>query len=85
MHSILHMAKMGELPSNISRCKVPVCKACLLGMMKRRPWRSKALLTPRSIVILQPGDCVSVDQLESKIPGFIGQLKGIPTTARYRA
>ena len=75
---------MGELPSNIARCKIPVCKSCLLGMMTRRPWRSKASVTQRDIVILKPGDCVSVDQLESKIPGFIGQLKGNLTVARYR-
>jgi hypothetical protein len=31
------------------------------------------------------GECVSVDQLESTIPGFIGQFKGALTKDRYRA
>jgi hypothetical protein len=37
-----------------------------------------------SMTITAPGQCVSVDQLESNTPGFIAQLKGIPTTNRYR-
>jgi hypothetical protein len=36
-------------------------------------------------VITTPGQCVSVDQLESTTPGLIAQLKGIPTTKRYKA
>jgi hypothetical protein len=37
-----------------------------------------------SVVVTEPGDCMSVDQLESRTPGLIGQLKGIPTKARYK-
>ena len=32
-----------------------------------------------------PGDCISVNQLESTTPGLIAQLKGIPTRARYNS
>jgi hypothetical protein len=32
-----------------------------------------------------PGECVSVDQLESPLPGFIAQLKGRLTRKQYRA
>ena len=32
-----------------------------------------------------PGDCVSVDQLISKMPGLIAQLKGWLTKRRYQA
>ena len=30
-----------------------------------------------------PGEIVSVDMMESRLPGFIAQLKGTLTTARY--
>ena len=33
----------------------------------------------------EPGQCISVDQLESPSPGLIAQLKGIPTMQRYNA
>jgi hypothetical protein len=78
------MAAKGLLPSSIAKCKIPVCQACLFGMMTKRPWRTKSVPKPMSKVITEPGDCISVDQLESKTPGLLGQLKGIPTKARYR-
>ena len=33
---------------------------------------------------MQPGQVVSVDQLESTTPGFVAQLKGILTTQQYK-
>eukprot|EP00957_Ditylum_brightwellii_P179142 13648273-Ditylum_brightwellii.AAC.1 len=33
----------------------------------------------------EPGQVISVDQLESTTPGFVAQLKGILTTKRYKA
>ena len=35
-------------------------------------------------MITKPGECVSVDKLESPTPGLIAQLKGIPTKMRYK-
>jgi hypothetical protein len=32
-----------------------------------------------------PGECVSVDQMESTQAGFVAQLKGRLTTKRYKA
>jgi hypothetical protein len=84
MHTVQHMASKGLLPSEIAKCKIPVCQACMYGMMTKKPWRTKAVSKPMSIVIVNPGDWVSVDQLESKNPGLLGQLKGIPTKARYK-
>jgi GAG-pre-integrase domain len=84
MHTIQHMASKGILPSSIAKCKIPVCQACLYGMMTKKPWRTRAIPKPMSIAITEPGDCVSVDQLESRLPGLLGQLKGIPTKARYK-
>jgi hypothetical protein len=34
-------------------------------------------------IATMPGECVSVDQLYSTVPGLIAQLKGIPTRQRY--
>jgi hypothetical protein len=84
MHTIQHMASKGMLPAGIAKCKVPMCQACKFGMMTRRPWRTKAVPRPMSIGITVPGDCVSVNQLESRTPGLFGQLNRIPTKARFR-
>ena len=80
------LAKMGILPKRLVNCRVPLCTACLFGKATRRPWRSK---TPNnadetSRTVMAPGDCVSIDQLESPTPGLIAQLKGIPTKQRYK-
>jgi hypothetical protein len=82
---IRKLAQLGILPNKLSKCKVPLCTSCLFGKATRRPWRTKA--KPKSVLktITRPGQCVSVDQLESTTPGMIAQLKGIPTTKRYTA
>jgi GAG-pre-integrase domain len=70
------MAKEGILPRKLADCKVPRCTSCLFGKATRRPWRSKTPnnQTDPSRTIIKPGDCVSVDQLESTTPGLIAQL-----------
>ena len=55
----------------------------LLRKQTRRAWRTKKQL--RQIrPCKSPGECVSVDQLESSTLGFVAQLKGILTKRRYR-
>ena len=79
------MASNGILPKYLADCRVPLCTSCLFGKATRRPWRtkpSKMDQTPTR-TITKPGECVSVDQLESTTPGLIAQLKH-PTKARYR-
>jgi hypothetical protein len=59
-----------------------MCPACIYGKMTRKSWRNKSpppLMTPMDI---KPGQFVSIDQLQSNVPGFIGQMKG--TTTRHR-
>ncbi len=53
--------------------------------MTRRPWRTKAPYNKTPKLVTKPGECVSVDQLDSTTLGFIGQLKGIPTTKCFNA
>ena len=84
MRRIQKMAAIGCIPTKLARCQIPMCQACAYGTMKKRPWRTSA--TPQTIMYeaSKPGMCVSVDQLESPLGGLIGQLKGIPTKARFR-
>ena len=80
------MAKCGLIKSHIANVPPPMCASCQYGKATRRPWRTKAKpgQAAKLVVIKEPGDCVSVDQLESPTPGFIGQIKGFLTTQRYR-
>ena len=80
------MAEKGTLPKRLADCRIPKCSTCIYGKMTRRAKRTKSKANKVSgMTITAPGQCVSVDQLESNTPGFIAQLKGIPTTDRYRA
>jgi hypothetical protein len=80
------MAEQGIIPRRLADCEIPKCSACIYGKMTHWAKRTKTPSNKVGIMtITAPGQCVSVDQLESNTPGFIAQLKGIPTTDRYRA
>jgi len=81
------MSKTHILPKKLSTCKVPLCTSCLFGKATRRPWYSKTSKEKpiMSYTITRPGQCISVDQLESTTPGLIAQMKGKPTMKRYIA
>ena len=54
--------------------------------MMKRPWNTKGKqLTNHIHKVTAPGKYVSLDQLESLIPGFIAHQKGKLTKNRYRA
>ena len=79
------MSQSGELPAHLQRCRTPKCAACLYGKAAKRPWRTKSPPNRRTPPVINgPGDCVSVDQLESSTPGLIAQLRGFITKERYR-
>jgi hypothetical protein len=80
------LAEMGDIPYRLRNARPFKCTACMFAKATKRPWRTKAPINQRSIPpVTQPGDCVSVDQLESKTPGFVGQLKSpILTKNRYK-
>jgi hypothetical protein len=64
------------------------CSACMhVFKGNKKPWRTKAPVNERSVpAITAPGDCVSVDQLESKTPCFVAQMKSpVLTKHRYTA
>jgi hypothetical protein len=85
--TINRMSKKGELPKKLSKCPDPMCTAYIYGQMTRRPWRYQAdpARLDKQRTINQPGECVSIDQMESPIPGFIAQIKGTPTKAHYNS
>ena len=82
-HKLKAMAKIGILPRRLANVNIPKCASCYFGKMTRKPWRTK--MQPRRILpCTRPGQCVSVDQMESSTTGFVAQLKGRLTTRRYR-
>jgi hypothetical protein len=82
---VQHMAHLGLLPRRLQKAKIPFCSGCIYGKMTRRPWRTKGMYRQAPRIVTKPGECVSVDQLESSAPGFIAKLKGIPTVKRFKA
>ena len=62
----------------------PMCNDFCGTKATRRPWRTSAGKGNASHIkpATSPGDVVSVDQLESSIPGFIGQITGKLTRQR---
>eukprot|EP00956_Cyclotella_meneghiniana_P041913 scaffold244679_cov63-Cyclotella_meneghiniana.AAC.1 len=53
--------------------------------MTKVPWRTKSKDNKHVHQATYPGECVSVDQLQSTQPGFFAQLKGKLTTRRYNS
>ena len=81
---IKRMSQAGELPAHLQRCRTPKCAACLYGKAAKRPWRTKSPPNRRAPPAVNgPGDCVSIDQLESSTSGLIAQLRGFITKQRY--
>jgi hypothetical protein len=85
MARLQRMAKHGDLPKELATCKTPICQSCAYGNQTKKPWRSRSLKEHGKLADIQgPGDCVSVDQLESSTLGLVGQMKGKLTKSRYR-
>jgi hypothetical protein len=77
------MAACKEIPSWLANCRIPKCQLCLYGQATKRPWRTKG--QPGTIQpVTAPGQCVSVDQLESPMAGFVRQNKGYLFCKRYK-
>jgi Reverse transcriptase (RNA-dependent DNA polymerase)/GAG-pre-integrase domain len=85
MSRLQKLASQGYLPKRLATCRKPLCQACVYGKLTKRPWRTKGSPDMDNVnVATVPGQCVSVDQLESPIEGFVGQMKGKLTTKRYK-
>ena len=77
-----HAAEEGILPKELAKAQLPACPSCMYGRQHRRPWRTKGAAGEIRKATF-PGECVSVDQLESPIPGFVAQQTGKLTKKRY--
>ena len=79
------MAANGTLDVRMASCRIPVCTACSYSKATRKPWRNKK---PNHHIGTQgttvPGACISVDQMESPIPGLVAHMKGNPTTCCHK-
>ena len=51
--------------------------------MTKSPWRTKVIQANSIQIVTTPAQWVSLDQLESPLPGFLYQLKGRLTKQRY--
>jgi len=81
------MSEVGLLPKHLAKARIPKCAGCMFAAMTKKPWRtkgSKSGQVGRKTKITRPGQCVSVDQLESPQVGFIAQIKGRLTKKRYK-
>jgi len=89
------LAHKGMLPRTITKIlkimdkqgrKGSMCNDCYSASATRTPWRTKPDKHKKNLgdrrSSLSPGDVVSVDQLESSTPGFIGQITGMLTKQR---
>ena len=81
---LIQAAKNGLLPSNIIAKEYPPCPSCLYGKSTHRSWRTKTPHGTIAPLATKPGDCISVDQMESSIPGFVAQNVGKLTKQRFK-
>jgi hypothetical protein len=96
-HTVMtKMGQQGMLPRRITKIlatmdkkhtKAPMRNDCCGAKATRRPWIGKSGKSNQSHIrkAATPGEVVSVDQLESSIPGFIGQMTGRLTNKRALA
>jgi hypothetical protein len=80
-----HLSRQGRLPKALANCEPPICKSCQYGKAHRRPVAPPGKAQPIDSNNLHPGDCVSVDQIESSEPGYVDVHTGKPTNAKYHA
>ena len=81
---VKQLAQTGQLSKRLLTCKKPFCAACQYGKMTKKPWRVKGDNKHATKTATQPGQILSVDQLESTSPGLIAQLKRKLTQQRYK-
>ena len=76
------------MPKNLDKAPIPKCAVYMFAAMAKNPWRSKGKSTGGQVgqmtQITRPGQCVSIDILESPQVGFIAHMKGRLTKKRYR-
>jgi hypothetical protein len=79
------LALNGKIPKRLAHVRLPRCAGCLFGAMTKVPWRTKGHSNKDHPVFAatKPGECISVDHMQSTEPGFYGQAKGALTKTRF--
>ena len=77
------MAEQGIIPRKLAKVPPPKCPSCLYRKAHCKPWRMHKI-DPKIKPMIVPGAVVSIDQLESHVPGFVPIAKGQPTVRKYR-
>ena len=68
------LCMIGILPRRLASVPNPKCLAYIYRKLNRKLWRTKSSNSRIKVTTFsQPGECVSVDQLESPVPGFVAQ------------
>ena len=62
---------------------IPFCLTCAYSIATRKPWKYKNGQSKLKETT-EPGQCVSVDNVESSTAGCVAQVKGSLTNKRYR-
>ena len=75
---------LGILPRKLLKVRPPVCAAYKYDAMTKEPTRVKGDKNKGQLYqATKAGECVSVDQMISRTPGFIGMMRGFITKQRY--
>ena len=72
------MAEQDIISRKFAKVPPPKCPSCLYRKAHRKPWtmhKIDPIIKPSTV----PGAMVSIDQLESSVPGFVPIAKGQPT------
>jgi hypothetical protein len=79
------LALNGKIPKRLTTIQPLRCTGCLFGAMTKVDWQGKEQKSQHTVfAATKPGECVSVDHLQSTEPGFYGQAKGRLTKTRYK-
>ena len=73
---LVQAAQLGILPKNIITKDHPKCPSFLYGKSMQCNWHTKTPHGTIAPLATKPGNVVSVDQMESSVPGFLGQNMG---------
>ena len=77
-HQLCQLAERGIIPKQLAKVPIPKCPSCLYGKAHGKPWRTHKV-DPTIKTSTNPGAVISVEQLESPLPGFVPIAKGTPT------